>query len=74
VAVILGFLGTDLYLAEMFRWLRRNTPYFSGIGLNAECPNLLIKRRLTETLDRGRRETGRRIHLIGHSLGGLLLR
>ena len=76
VVVIPGFLGTDLYLAEMFHWLRRvgYTPYFSGIGLNAECPNLLISSRLTETIDRARRETGRRIHLIGHSLGGIIAR
>jgi len=76
VVVIPGFLGTDIFLTEMFHWLRRvgYTPYFSGIGLNAECPNLLIKRRLTDTIDRARRETGRRIHLIGHSLGGIIAR
>lgn len=76
VVVIPGFLGTDIYLTEMFAWLRRvgYTPYFSGIGLNAECPNLLIKRRLTETVERALQETGKRIHLIGHSLGGIIAR
>lgn len=76
VVVIPGFLGTDIYLFEMFAWLRRigYTPYFSGIGLNAECPNILIKRRLNETIERARKETGRRIHLIGHSLGGIIAR
>ena len=75
VVVIPGFLGTDAYLMEMFAWLRRigYHAYFSGIGLNAECPNLLIKRRLTETIDRARAETGR-VHLIGHSLGGIIAR
>ena len=74
--VIPGFLGTDLYLVEMFAWLRRvgYRPYFSGIGLNAECPNLLIRSRLNETVDRALRETGRPVHLIGHSLGGIIAR
>ena len=76
VVVIPGFLGTDLYLTEMYAWLARMgyKPYFSGIGLNAECPNLLIRTRLTETIHRARRETGRRIHLVGHSLGGIIAR
>jgi pimeloyl-ACP methyl ester carboxylesterase len=76
VVVIPGFLGTDLYLSEMFAWLSRigYRPYFSGIGLNAECPNLLIQRRLRETVDRAVNDTGRKIHLIGHSLGGIIAR
>src|SRR5690348_15826931 len=76
VVVIPGFLGTDMYLMEMFAWLRRigYKPYFSGIGLNAECPNLLIRRHLNETIDRARSQTGRKIHLIGHSLGGIIAR
>jgi triacylglycerol lipase len=76
VVVIPGFLGTDLYLTHLKNWLRRigYLPYLSGIGLNAECPNLLIERRLNETLDQARRDTGRRVHLIGHSLGGIMAR
>jgi triacylglycerol lipase len=76
VVIIPGFLLTDLYLAEMYGWLARvgYQPYFSGIGINADCPNLLIRRQLTETIKRARRQTGRRIHLIGHSLGGVLAR
>ncbi len=76
VVVIPGFLGTDLYLMEMHAWLRRigYKPYFSGIGINADCPNLLIQRRLRQTMDQAREETGRKIHLIGHSLGGIIAR
>jgi triacylglycerol lipase len=76
VVVIPGFLGTDIYLMEFHAWLARigYKPYFSGIGLNADCPNLLIQRRLTETMDRAIKETGRKIHLIGHSLGGVIAR
>jgi hypothetical protein len=76
VVVIPGFLGTDLYLMEMYAWLGRigYRPYFSGIGLNAECPNLLIERRLHENIDKASSETGRKVHLIGHSLGGVIAR
>jgi triacylglycerol lipase len=76
VVIIPGFLGSDIYLVELYAWLKRigYRPYYSGIGLNAECPNLLIRSRLNQTVDRARRETGRKIHLLGHSLGGLLAR
>jgi pimeloyl-ACP methyl ester carboxylesterase len=76
VVVIPGFLGTDIYLMELHAWLQRigYRPYFSGIGLNAECPNLLIQRRLNETIAKARKETRRKIHVIGHSLGGIIAR
>ena len=37
-------------------------------------PNLLIRQRLEETIETAYRATGRRIHLVGHSLGGVLAR
>jgi triacylglycerol lipase len=76
VVIIPGFLGTDLYLMELHGWLGRvgYRPYFSGIGINADCPNLLIQRHLNETIETARAETGRKIHLIGHSLGGVIAR
>jgi pimeloyl-ACP methyl ester carboxylesterase len=76
VVIIPGFLGTDLYLTEIHGWLARigYRSYFSGIGINADCPNLLIKRHLNETIERALAETGRKIHLIGHSLGGVIAR
>ncbi|HUO15274.1 MAG TPA: alpha/beta hydrolase [Verrucomicrobiae bacterium] len=76
VVIIPGFLGTDLYLTELHAWLGRigYRPYLSGIPINAECPNLLVQRHLNQTIERARSETGRKIHLIGHSLGGVIAR
>jgi len=76
VVLIPGFLGTDTYLGEMFSWFRTigYRSYFSGIGWNAECPNLLIRRRLNETVKRAYSATGRKVHLVGHSLGGIIAR
>ncbi|HLK70181.1 MAG TPA: alpha/beta fold hydrolase [Bryobacteraceae bacterium] len=74
VIVIPGFLVTDLYLTELRLWLGRigYRAYFSGLGLNAECPNLLIRYRLQQTIEQAWRETGRKVHLVGHSLGGVI--
>jgi pimeloyl-ACP methyl ester carboxylesterase len=76
VVLIPGFLANDIYLMEMYAWLKRigYRPYYSGIGMNADCPNLLIGRRLNETIDQAHAETGGKLHLIGHSLGGIIAR
>jgi triacylglycerol lipase len=76
VVVVPGFLGTDAYLTHLHTWLGRigYRPYFSGIGFNAECPNILIKQRLTACIEKALDETNRKIHLIGHSLGGIIAR
>lgn len=76
VVIIPGFLGSDHYLAQLRSWIARigYEPYYSGIKLNVECPNLLIKNRLTEIIDKALKDTGRKIHLIGHSLGGTMAR
>ena len=75
VIVVPGFLGSDTYLLEMYHWLRRigYSPYYSKIGRNAECPDIL-RNRLMETMDKAYAEHERPLHLIGHSLGGLLAR
>lgn len=75
VVVVPGFLGTDHYLFEMYLWLRRigYRPFMSRIGWNAECLNVLSDR-LLETVAKAQAETKRPVHLVGHSLGGILAR
>src|SRR5215472_16885403 len=76
VVLVPGFLGTDLYLTQFAIWLRRigYKAFYSGITLNADCPNLLIQRNLSNAIERAIDSTQEKIHLIGHSLGGSLAR
>lgn len=76
VIMLPGFLHSDVYLVFMYAWLKRlgYRPYYSGIDLNAECPDLLIKYQLNELVNQARKESGRKVHLIGHSLGGIIAR
>ncbi len=75
VVVIPGFMGSDQYLGDLYSWLGRigYQPYLSGIGRNAECPEVLTMR-LHETIVRAHEETGTKVHLVGHSLGGVIAR
>ena len=76
VVLVPGFLGTDLYLTQFAIWLRRigYKAFYSGIPLNADCPNLLIRQNLNEAIQQANQSTKGKIHLIGHSLGGSLAR
>lgn len=75
VVLVPGFLGNDLYLTEMYFWLRRMgyNAYMSRIGHNAQCPDKLMHR-LLRTVNRAYSQTGMPVHLIGHSFGGVLSR
>jgi triacylglycerol lipase len=75
VVVVPGFLGSDIYLYELYLWLSRigYKPYLSNIGWNADCLNTLSEK-LIETINKAHEETGKKVHLIGHSLGGVLSR
>jgi pimeloyl-ACP methyl ester carboxylesterase len=75
VIVVPGFLGSDIYLYELYWWLRRigYRAHYSRIGRNAECLDV-VRGRLIDTIDRVHAEAGRPVHLIGHSLGGMLAR
>lgn len=76
VVLVPGFLGTDLYLTQLAIWLRRigYKAFYSGIPLNADCPNLLVRRNLHAAMQQANKATKGKIHLIGHSLGGSLAR
>lgn len=76
VILIPAFLCPDAYLAPLHQWLARigYKPFFSGIGFNTECPNLLIKQQLNATIEKALSESGRKVHLLGHSLGGIIAR
>jgi len=73
VVLVPGFMAADAFLFEMHGWLRRigYRPYMSGIGLHAECPGRSTDR-LIETVERAQAETGRRVRIVGHSLGGII--
>jgi pimeloyl-ACP methyl ester carboxylesterase len=75
VILVPGFLGSDRYLTLMHLWLRRigYKPYFSGIGRNVDCPELLTQR-LLMTIEQAYADTGEKVTVIGHSLGGMLAR
>lgn len=74
VIVVPCFLGSDGYLSEFRSWLNRigYRSFQSGIGYNADCPNLLVNHGLADTIKKAYRATRKRVHLVGHSLGGLI--
>jgi triacylglycerol lipase len=75
VVVVPGFLMNDWYLGELRGWLARigYRPFRSDIGWNAECLDVLAER-LLRTIEDTYTDTGGKVHLIGHSLGGVLAR
>ena len=75
VITVPGFLGSDLYLSELRWWFHRMgySSFPSGIGANADCPNKL-QLALFESIERAVEAVGRPVHLVGHSLGGLIAR
>lgn len=75
VVVVPGFMGTDLTMMELYWWLARigYQPYYSGLGLNLNCPDVSSDM-VINVVKRAANETGRRVHLVGHSLGALIAR
>jgi pimeloyl-ACP methyl ester carboxylesterase len=67
-----GFLGSDDYLVILYGWLRRIGYRPSQSGLRCVGPIDALAARLERRAERVARDTGRRLVLIGHSLGGML--
>jgi triacylglycerol lipase len=76
VVLVPGLLETDFSLSALHSWLKRigYRSYYSGISINAECPNMLIRQCLSAAIRDASESTKRRVHLIGHSLGGTMAR
>ena len=75
VILVPGFLASDWYLFEIYAWLARvgYRPELSRVGRNADCLDVIADRLFT-TIEAARAATGRPVHLVGHSLGGMLAR
>ncbi len=75
VVLVPGFLASDTSLSELRGWLGRIGYWAipSGIGRNSDCPDVLLDD-ILRTVEGASAETGQRVRLIGHSLGGTLAR
>ena len=75
VVLVHGFLTKGYYLEPLRRWLRAigYDARIADIGFNADCFAVLADRLLADVAA-ARAESGRAVHLIGHSLGGALAR
>jgi len=73
IILVPGFLGSDNYLNDLYRWLLRigYKPYFANFGRNSECPEILTQK-LVLTINKVYEETARKVVIIGHSLGGTI--
>jgi pimeloyl-ACP methyl ester carboxylesterase len=75
VVLVPGMLASNASLLELRGWLRRvgYRPYFTEIGRNDGCPERTLEC-VVAAVDRAYESSGARVHIVGHSLGGLLAR
>lgn len=75
VVVVPGLLGSDTYLSPLNSWLMRMSydVHASGISLPYILPKLHVER-LKSKVKKIFEDTGRRVHLVGHSMGGAIAR
>ncbi|HEX4210658.1 MAG TPA: alpha/beta fold hydrolase [Candidatus Binataceae bacterium] len=75
ILLIPGFLAGDSTLYPFANWLRSrgHRVFFSGIMANADCPRRAVER-LGRILGEQYDEGGKKLVIIGHSLGGIYAR
>ena len=75
VMLIPGLLARDDYLRPLASWLARigYRPVWSGLRIDPGFSDAAI-RRVSESVEQEHRSTGRRVSIIGHSMGGALAR
>lgn len=75
VVIVQGFLTRRHYLGTLRRWLERigYRARIAEVGWNADCLDVLADQIVAQTAS-ARGAAGRPVHLIGHSLGGVLIR
>jgi pimeloyl-ACP methyl ester carboxylesterase len=75
IVLVPGFLSSDAHLTELEHWLTRMgyRVHTSGIGHNADCPDVLLGK-LLESVEFAFETTAQRVQIVGHSLGGTLAR
>jgi triacylglycerol lipase len=75
VLLVPGFLSGDPSFDFMRNWLRRIgfRTYRAGIRLNVDCADRAVNRLHDRLVDVAAR-SGRRVHVVAHSRGGLLAR
>jgi pimeloyl-ACP methyl ester carboxylesterase len=75
VVLVPGLISGDVSLAMLARHLRRagHRTFRSGLGANLGCTDAMVQR-LVERLEGVVAEEGRRVALVGHSRGGMLVK
>ena len=75
VLLLQGFLTRRAYLGTLAGWLARlgYRPRIADLGWNADCLDALADHTIAQAA-RLRGEVRRPVHLVGHSLGGVLAR